>query len=331
MIVTASGVWRIAGWHLKPRLSRRRWRRCGGATLHALDSDSKDHLAQLPGVAGVPPIIVHRLTMQIIDGERRVTAALLRHQDTIAVQFFVGTADESFVLAVVANNTTHGLPLSRQDRKAAAERILGMYPDWSDRMVASTVGLSHPTVAVIRRKLSTGKNFQLTSRRGRDGKLRPAIPSMRGRATRNPLPANHDAAAQEGDRHTDGRADLAREVQPRVAPSVEPLSPSTCEAVSDSRVARGYVALKRLWADPALHTDNGRALIKLLWSSLRLVSTALALSAGAPEHCLDHVADAEFAIGDAWTHLAHDLQKERQLRVSATPLTDNGSRRRAGQ
>lgn len=163
-----------------------------------LDGDSKDDVAQLRDAVEVPPIIVHRSTMQIIDGGRRAAAALCQHQDTIAVQFFDGSVEEAFVLAVVSNNVTHGLPLSLQDRKAAAARILRMYPDWSDRMIASISGLTHPTIAAIRRNSSTGKTFQSRRRLGRDGITRLAAPNDRGRGSSTPASADHSAAECEG-------------------------------------------------------------------------------------------------------------------------------------
>ena len=121
-----------------------------------LEGESKAHAAQMVDAADMPPIIVHQPTMQVIDGMHRLIAAPRGHQDTIAVRFFDGTTEEAFVLAVAAN-ITHGLPLTRKDRKAAAARILDMFPDWSDRTIAATAGLSHHTVAVIRRDVQLVK------------------------------------------------------------------------------------------------------------------------------------------------------------------------------
>ena len=70
--------------------------------------------------------------MRVIDGTHRLRAALLRGVDVIDVLYFDGPDADAFVLAVELNHT-HGLPLSRADRTAAAERIIGSHPDWSDR------------------------------------------------------------------------------------------------------------------------------------------------------------------------------------------------------
>ncbi|MFI6653663.1 hypothetical protein ACIBI8_39460 [Streptomyces sp. NPDC050529] len=100
----------------------------------------------------LPPILVHRPTMRIIDGTHRVRAAILRQQAVIEAQFFDGTPEEAFVLAVEFN-TTHGLALTLADRTAAAARILITHPQWSDRAVAARTGLAAKTVGALRRPL----------------------------------------------------------------------------------------------------------------------------------------------------------------------------------
>lgn len=290
-----------------------------------LDSHSKDHVAHWRAAFEGPPIIVHRSTMQIIDGARRVAAALRQHKETIAVQFFDGSIAAAFVLAVVSNDVTHGLPLTLQDRKAAAARIFGTYPDWSDRMIASITGLTHPTIATIRRNLSTGKTFQLRRRLSRDGKTRPAAPNKSDRGAQKQISTSHSAGVAQSTGLPERSADAVCGVRARRASVINPPSLTACAAVPDPRMARTYVALQRLWADPALHTDRGRALIQLLRQSLELYTKVLALSAGAPEHCRDTLADAASAIGDSWAHLARDLQQRSQLRAAATPLTNQGS------
>ncbi|MFG3141792.1 ParB N-terminal domain-containing protein [Streptomyces sp. NPDC048211] len=100
----------------------------------------------------LPPILVHRPTMRIIDGTHRVRAAILRQQAVIEARFFDGTPEEAFVLAV-ESNTTHGLALTLADRTAAAARILITHPQWSDRAVAARTGLAAKTVGALRRPL----------------------------------------------------------------------------------------------------------------------------------------------------------------------------------
>jgi hypothetical protein len=133
------------------------------------DATHVHRLAQVE--APLPPIIVHRPTMRVIDGMHRLGAARLRGDRTIEVQFFDGSAAEAFVIAVNAN-VTHGLPLSRADREAAAARIIGTHPHWSDRALAAVTGLATATIAAIRSR--TGDHSaQPPARMGRDGRVRP--------------------------------------------------------------------------------------------------------------------------------------------------------------
>lgn len=120
----------------------------------------------------LPPILVHRLTMHVIDGRHRLKAAQLRGDSTITAVFFDGEPREAFVLAVRLN-MTHGLPLSLADRKAAALRIVSLYPEWSNRAIAAASGISDKTVGVIRRN-ATAEIPQSTDRIARNGVLHRA-------------------------------------------------------------------------------------------------------------------------------------------------------------
>ncbi|MFD0884088.1 VWA domain-containing protein [Streptosporangium algeriense] len=107
-----------------------------------LDGVNIEHAQGLAdSTAELPPILVHRPTMRVIDGMHRLCAAILRGRRTIAVRFFSGSEKDAFVLAVHAN-VAHGLPLSLADRTASAERVMGSHPEWSDRATATVTGLS---------------------------------------------------------------------------------------------------------------------------------------------------------------------------------------------
>lgn len=82
--------------------------------------------------AALPPILVHRATMQVVDGVHRLRAARIRGADCVEVRFFDGTEAESFPLSV-AINVAQGRPLSSTDRTVAVTRILASHPHWSDR------------------------------------------------------------------------------------------------------------------------------------------------------------------------------------------------------
>ncbi|MET8756357.1 ParB N-terminal domain-containing protein [Lentzea sp. NPDC004782] len=144
-----------------------------------LDGQRADHVKALAeSGAALPPIVVHRPTMRVVDGMHRLHAALMRGQDMISVRFFDGDERDAFVFAVQAN-IAHGMPLTPGDRRAAAERIVTSHPGWSDRAVAAVAGLSAKRVAEIRQSMA-GQAPMTTSRIGRDGRVRP-INSAQGR------------------------------------------------------------------------------------------------------------------------------------------------------
>jgi ParB-like nuclease domain len=274
-----------------------------------LHGESKSQLESMINAAHMPPIIVFQPTMQVIDGMHRLTAARRRHQETIAVRFFNGTVDEAFVLAVEAN-IKHGLPLTPKDRKAAAARILRMFPDWSDRRIAATAGLSHHTVGDLRRDLSTGQIAQINRRLGRDGRTR----SIPAREPRESAPASSGPVADQSPPESVSAeqdcVDNVHHVQPRLEQRIEPLAPSAGRgAVTNSRTARGLTAVNRLSNNPAVwQTLDGKALVKLLSQNLRQANEAQSLIRNAPEHSLDTIADAAAAIGESWSHLAQELR-----------------------
>lgn len=138
-----------------------------------LAGERQEHIELLAAVpTPLPPIIVHRPTMRVIDGFHRLRAARLRGDTTIAVRFFDGDESDAFVLAVQLN-VTHGLPLALSDRQSAAERIIVSHPQWSDRRVASVAGIAPGTVGEIRRRLGSGAVDPGTRRLGQDGRMRP--------------------------------------------------------------------------------------------------------------------------------------------------------------
>src|SRR5215468_7564465 len=60
--------------------------------LQGIDVSHVRALAQIED--DLPPILVHRSTMQVIDGMHRLGAAQLNGRDTINVQFFEGDREE---------------------------------------------------------------------------------------------------------------------------------------------------------------------------------------------------------------------------------------------
>src|SRR5688500_4401599 len=151
------------------------------ALLHPADSprsagEDEDHAQRLAEVdEPLPPILVHRQTMRVVDGMHRLRAAQIRGATEIAVRFFDGSTIQAYVRGV-EENIAHGLPLTLSDRRAAARRILRSCPDWSDRAIARCTGLSAKRVGVLRER-TTAALPQLDRRIGLDGKSRPVDPS----------------------------------------------------------------------------------------------------------------------------------------------------------
>jgi ParB-like chromosome segregation protein Spo0J len=147
---------------------------------------SSSHVEQLVESGGAwPPILVQRSTMKVIDGAHRLAAARVLGCTTLGVVFFDGNDDEALVEAI-RRNRNHGLPLTLQDRKAAARDLLARHPDWSNGRVAEICSLSPKTVANQRLQTSVvtpfvGAAAASQSRLGRDGRLRP-VPSTAVRA-----------------------------------------------------------------------------------------------------------------------------------------------------
>jgi ParB-like chromosome segregation protein Spo0J len=137
-----------------------------------LNGEDKAHIARLAETeTPLPPILVDKRTMRVIDGMHRLMAASLLGRETIKVIFFEGSEADIFLRAV-QENVSHGLPLSQADRRAAAERIIASHPHMSDRAIGHSAGLAAKTIAAIRKRSSEGMP-QSSARVGRDGRIRP--------------------------------------------------------------------------------------------------------------------------------------------------------------
>ncbi|GAA4190256.1 ParB N-terminal domain-containing protein [Streptosporangium oxazolinicum] len=283
----------------------------------------------------LPPVIVHRPTMRVVDGMHRLRGAMLRGDKNIRVRFFDGDERDAFVIAV-KENTTHGLPLSAADRAAAADRIVRSHPHWSDRMVGKVAGLSARTVSNIRRSAFTG-SAQPASRLGNDGRVRP-LDSSAGRIRAAELMAKEPRASlrriakQAGispntvrdvrerlkrgegplpssSRSADTRPDAAPRKQP--ATSGVPLPETTPESRSPGpgRDQRRTLPLHILIKDPALRSgERGRLLLRMLSMSIALTPDREQLVDAVPEHCVDLACQAVKESAAAWAEFARKLE-----------------------
>lgn len=281
-------------------------RRCG---------ENGGHARTLAGLGdALPPIIVHRPTMRVIDGMHRLRAARLRGADKIEVRFFDGDEASAFVLAV-QQNITHGLPLSLADRKAAADRIISLYPRWSDRVIASVTGLSGPTVAARRKRL-TANNLQPDTRIGADGRTRSIDPARRRQAAAQLLADNPGASLREIARQAGLSPETIRKLRAHSAPANGATSrrPARPLAGADGPARARSTPLQALLADPAFRsTDNGRALLRLLTASRAIYDSGSDFIQKAPAHCLGRLAEAARACARDWEAFAAEAERRRAL------------------
>jgi ParB-like chromosome segregation protein Spo0J len=272
----------------------------------------------------LPPIVVHRESMRVIDGFHRVHAARLTGSATIAARLVDCDQDMAFVLAVEAN-VTHGLPLSRLDRAAAAERIIASHPHWSDRAIAAATGLSDKTVSTIRARCGAPPS----ARTGRDGRVRPLDVGRRRELAATQLRERPHAGLREIARATGLSPATVRDVRQRIdrgehpvparyrppdepAPAKETEPPSAADARARPPLAtvEPRQLLGQLTSDPALrHSEAGRRSLQMLHRHLVCAEQLTHLSRGLPDHWAPHVAHLARACAGAWHQLAEQLQR----------------------
>lgn len=261
-----------------------------------------EHVRMLADVtADLPPVIVHRPTMRVIDGVHRLRAAQLRGRDEIEVRFFDGDEQEAFVVAV-RTNVTHGMPLSLADRKAAAVRIVASHPHWSDRMIAGTAGLSAATVARIR----LGRDgSEPASRIGHDGRVRPVNSPERRRLARALLMTEPTLSLREVARRVGISPETARAVRAGLRRGEPPARPEPVGPLPDP-----VAALRHLRGDPALRfSEAGRELLRLL--DVRAVTEErwAVIAASLPPYCRDTVTRLALDCARTWQTFAQRIQR----------------------
>lgn len=290
----------------------------------------------------LPPIVVHGPSMRVIDGIHRVRAAITRGEKTIFGKVYHGTDDDAFVLAVRLN-IVHGLPLTRSDRTAAAVRIIQSHPQWSDRMIATAVGLSAGTIAKARQR-STAQNSQSTTRLGKDGRVRPVNPAAgRVKVTAlladNPTSPNRAIAQQAG-----VSSSTVHSVRQRLHASQHPTSghngvpqlPATPQqtdaylrhATAHDRTSTCRVDIAAILADlkndPSLAGDTAQSLVRCLDRYRVEIPWVNKIIERVPPHRASSVAQLAREYARVWTHLAAQLEQP-AAPTTFTPI-DHGGR-----
>lgn len=279
--------------------------------------ENLDHVQALAAAQHeLPPIIVHRRTMRVIDGVHRLRAAALRTEPTIRAVYFHGDEKDAFVVAVRAN-TAHGLPLSLADRKTAAKRIIVSYPEWSDRMIADVVGLASGTVAEVRCH-APAPDGAIECRIGRDGRARPLNATERRRVATELITSQPELSLREVAREAGISPETARKVRNRLLLGEDPVQRrqrgrrTSHPKMVHTRVATqdAAVILDRLSADPALKlSETGRALLRLLRIQLIGGVGWQRIADNVPPHCSEMIADLARDAAHAWQNLADRVER----------------------
>jgi hypothetical protein len=301
-----------------------------------MDDEHVRRLAEMDTT--LPPILVHRSSMRVIDGMHRLRAAALTGKREIQVEFFDGTEEEGFIQAVKAN-IVHGLPLTLADRRAAADRILTTHPQLSDRAIGAYTGLAHKTVGALRNR-STGEIPQLSSRVGVDGRSRP-MSNQEGRrraaevfAERPTAPLREVAAAagisvgtahdvrqrmRRGENPVEivGARNTHRTEQgfpPSRDPAPAPSPHRRPEPQGTSLEIDAQTILHSLMRDPALkQTDAGRNLLRWLHTHYTNGSDWEPFLSAIPTYRLLSLAALARQCGNVWHQFARELERREQL------------------
>jgi hypothetical protein len=289
-----------------------------------LTGESDEHAAVLAeSDVNLPPIVVHRPTMRVIDGMHRLRAAALRGEDEITARFFDGPERDAFVLGVELN-VAHGLPLSRADRVVAATRIIGSHPMWSDRMIAAATGLSPGTVAAVRKR-STEPGNRSNIRRGRDGRVRPVNGADGRRLAAELMAAHPNASLREIAEKAGIAASTALDVRRRLRTGEDPVAPrrrgSTARTPGDNLDLTA--ALDILRRDPSLRfTEAGRTVLRWLDAYPANPAEWDRLASQLPSHSLNVVADLAAGTGRTWLEFANRLHRRAQRPGETSPPHD---------
>ncbi len=119
-----------------------------------------------------PPLKVVRQDGRylLVDGFHRLEAARNLGLETVPVEALQTPKDGDLRALAFSLNASHGKPLSLDDRRAFAERLLRDRPHLADREIGRRCGLSGNTVGAIRERLEESAQIEQTSERvGRGG------------------------------------------------------------------------------------------------------------------------------------------------------------------
>ncbi len=106
----------------------------------------------------------------LVDGFHRLEAARNLGLEDVPVQVLQAPKDGDLRSLAFSLNAQHGRPLSLDDRRAFAEKLLRDRPHFADREIGRRCGLSGNTVGTIRGRLEESAQIeQISERVGRGG------------------------------------------------------------------------------------------------------------------------------------------------------------------
>jgi ParB-like chromosome segregation protein Spo0J len=273
--------------------------------------------------------------MRVIDGAHRLRAARLAGRPTIDVVFLDGTEAELLAIAVRAN-ASHGLPLTRADREAAAARMIDLLPRHSDRWIASLTGLAPGTIASLRS--AQGTEACGATRVGMDGRERPVDIASRRRAAADAIREHPEASLRAIAQLAGISPGTVRDVRRRVLDGEDPVPLSLAVPREEKAVRRGgqpprqppgqragsdrppaapagdtrsrEVLMASLRRDPALRLNGaGRGLLELLGTRAAGPNGLDTLMDAVPAHCAFLVSKVARLCSEEWLEAARRLEK----------------------
>jgi ParB-like chromosome segregation protein Spo0J len=268
----------------------------------------------------LPPILVQRSTMRVIDGMHRLHAARAKGATMIKVQFVDVNESTAFLYGVAAN-IAHGLPLSLSDRKAAARRLMLMFPEWSDRALGRACGLAGKTVATLRANGVDGESRTPSHRIGLDGRSRPVDTTVARGLARKMLEARPDAPLREIAKAAGLSPGTVRRVRERMnRPTSEDQNDPPLRSVPRPVPAQTQPdpdqILDNLRRDPSIrYRDKGRDLLRLLHRQ-PVLTVAPEIIDDIPPHCIPSIVCLTRIYAQEWLTLAGMLESRYRKNVA---------------
>jgi hypothetical protein len=219
----------------------------------------------------------------------------------------------------------HGLPLSLDYRRAAAERIIASRPHLSDRAIGQAAGLAAKTVAAIR-KLSVDHVPQSSARVGRDGRVRPLDSGEGRRRAAELLLSQPEASLRDVARVAGISPATVLNVRNRLARGEPPApqKPGTAQACAPAARPRPAArpgsrpdpaaTVAKLLRDPSLRSNHqGKEMLRLLHINAVSADQLPDVAATVPPHCVTTVGQLACQYARMWQDFAQKLNARARI------------------